>query len=169
MAAVIRPVVAGDLDRVHQINEANVPAVSSLARERWDELVDECALGLVVEPDPGGGIAGFCLVVAPGSAYASVNYRWFMERYDDALYLDRVAFDDRFQRRGLGALLYAELDRRLAAAHPTMARLTLEVNVDPPNPQSMAFHTRLGFVEVGRQVTDYGCEVSLMTRPLPFV
>ena len=47
-----------------------------------------------------------------------------------------------------------------------MGRLGLEVNVDPPNPQSMAFHLGRGFEEVGRQVTDYGFEVAMMTRPL---
>jgi uncharacterized protein len=43
----------------------------------------------------------------PDSAYDSVNYRWFTERYDDFMYLDRVAFDAEAQGRGLGTLLYA--------------------------------------------------------------
>ena len=39
-----------------------------------------------------GVVVGFCVVLAPGSSYDSVNYLWFMDRYDDAYYLDRVAF-----------------------------------------------------------------------------
>lgn len=169
MTAEIRPVAVDDLDRIHEINEANVPGVNSIDRERWDDLVATCALALVVEPHDTDEIAGFCFVIGPGEVYHSVNYRWFMERFDDAMYLDRVAFDERYHGRGLGSLLYAEVDRLLAAEHPAMSRLTLEVNVEPPNPQSMAFHTRRGFVEVGRQVTDYGFEVSMMERPIPSV
>jgi predicted GNAT superfamily acetyltransferase len=42
----------------------------------------------------------------------------------------------------------------------------LEVNLEPRNDQSLAFHAALGFVEVGQQMTDYGTRVSLMTKPL---
>ena len=164
MPATIRPARPDDHDRLHEINEANVPDVGSVERGRWDGLIEMCSLVLVVEDD--GEIAGFCCVLGPGTAYGSVNYRWFMDRYDDAMYLDRVAFDERFLRRGLGSLLYDEVDKHLAADHPDAVRLTLEVNVDPPNPGSHAFHTRLGFTEVGRQVTDYGFEVSMMERPI---
>lgn len=167
MAPLIRPAVATDHDRLHRINEANVPAVSSLTRPRFDDLIAMSVTTLVVEPSGAGEVAGFCVVLGPGAPYGSVNYRWFMDRYDDALYLDRVAVDERYRGLGLGTLLYSELDRLLAAAHPTMARLTLEVNLEPPNPGSLAFHARLGFAEVGRQHTDYGCEVSLQSRPLP--
>jgi predicted GNAT superfamily acetyltransferase len=34
--------------------------------------------------------------------------------------------------------------------------VTCEVNLDPPNPRSLAFHERLGFREVGRQATKGG-------------
>ena len=169
MTAVIRRVDRGDLDRIHQINEANVPHVNSIERSLWDSLVADCALALVVEPRDADEIAGFCIVFGQDAEYSSVNYRWFMDRFDDAMYLDRVAFDERFHGLGLGTLLYAEVDRLLATDFSEMTRLTLEVNVEPPNPQSMAFHTRRGFVEVGRQVTDYGFEVSLMHRAIPFV
>ncbi len=168
MDVTIRPAVADDLARLHEINEANVPDVGSVGRAHLGGLVDLAALSLVAEAQADGApeIAGFCVVLPPGTTYGSVNYRWFMDRYDDAMYLDRVAFDPRFQGRGLGSLLYEEVDRLLAADHDGMARLTLEVNVDPPNEQSMAFHIRRGFVEVGRQVTDYGFEVAMMERPI---
>lgn len=164
MSAVIRDLLPDDLDRVHAINQANVPEVGTLRREQLDDLLEESAFALVVED--GGELVGFCVLIAPGSPYRSVNYRWFMDRYDDAMYLDRVAFDADHRGRGLGTRLYAEVERRIVHEHPDLARLTLEVNLDPPNEPSMAFHARRGFVEVGRQVTDYGAEVCLMQKLL---
>ena len=43
--------------------------------------------------------------------------------------------------------------------------LTLEVNLDPPNEPSLAFHARRGFVEVGQRDSG-GHLVSLMAKPL---
>ncbi len=43
--------------------------------------------------------------------------------------------------------------------------MCLEVNLDPPNEPSLAFHRRRGYVEVGRQVAT-GHLVSLMVKEL---
>lgn len=175
---LIRPVVDADLDAIVAINAANVPAVGPADSAHLARLVDEAALSLAVvdtETHTGTGtggdtgtseaVIGFCIVFAPGAGYDSVNYRWFMERYDDAMYLDRVAFDHRRQGLGLGRALYADVFGRLQRDHAGMRRLTLEVNVDPPNEQSLRFHARHGFVEVGRQMSK-GIEVSLMERAI---
>lgn len=170
-SATIRDLTDADLHRVLEINQANVPEVGDVDLDRLRFIVDESAIALVVETPAGANvtganmtganmIAGFCVVLPPGSTYDSVNYRWFMERYDDAYYLDRVAFDATTQGRGLGSALYRDLDRRLT--NSDMA-LTLEVNIDPPNEPSLAFHRKHGFVEVGRQMSK-GIEVSLMRK-----
>jgi predicted GNAT superfamily acetyltransferase len=159
----IRPVTDDDLDRVLEINQANVPEVGPIDAQRLRFLIDESTLSLVVDVD--GEPAGFCVVLPLGSHYASVNYRWFVERYDDVAYLDRVAFHAAFRRRGLGSALYADVERRLASLDGVGA-LALEVNVDPPNPGSLAFHASHGFVEVGRQDTPYGITVAMMRKPL---
>ena len=159
----IRPMAAADLAAVLAINEANVPEVGSIDRARLDFLVAESALSLVVEIE--GAIVGFCIVLGPGSTYDSVNYRWFMDRYDDAMYLDRVAFDEAVRGRGLGTALYDDVHEFVRSV-PGMTRWTLEVNVDPPNVPSLGFHAARGFVEVGRQPTPYGITVSMMERTL---
>ena len=71
-------------------------------------IVDESPIALA---SSAATVVGFCLVMAVDSAYDSVNFRWFTERYDRFMYLDRVAFDADAQGRGLGTLLYAEVDR----------------------------------------------------------
>jgi len=160
----IRDMTNNDLERVLEINEANVPEVGPADLERLGFIVGESAMALVVVDDSPDGretIIGFCLVLAPGSTYDSINYLWFMQRYPDAYYLDRVAFDASAQGKGSGTALYAEVDRRLAEVG---ADLTLEVNIDPPNEPSLAFHRKHGFVEVGRHVSK-GIEVSLQHKP----
>jgi predicted GNAT superfamily acetyltransferase len=160
----IRPLRPEDLGRVHEINQANTPEVGSIDAERLAFLFDESAIALASQV--GSEVVGFALVLGPGSTYDSVNYRWFAERGDDIMYLDRVAIDAGHRRLGLGRALYMSVLGRIAAQYPDMSRLGLEVNVEPPNPGSMAFHHGLGFTEVGRQRTPYGAVVSLMERPV---
>jgi predicted GNAT superfamily acetyltransferase len=65
--------------------------------------------------------------------------------------------------RGLGRLLYdAVVDRARALG---LGEVTCEVNLEPPNPGSLAFHRRLGFAQVGEQVTTGGSvRVALLAR-----
>ena len=158
----IRSITPADLDRVLAINEANVPEVGSVDTTRMAFLLDASHIALAVEV--GDTIVGFCLVMPSDAPYDSVNFRWFTERYDDFMYLDRVAFDAEAQGRGFGTLLYAEVVRAMAELGST--RLALEVNADPPNEQSLAFHARRGFVEVGQQDTPYGIRVSMQMHRL---
>ena len=159
----VRLLTATDLDRVLTINESGVPGVGAIDAAGLAHLVDESSMTLVATVDDPIDeiVAGFCVVLPPGADYGSVNYRWFSERYDDFVYLDRVAIAPGFQGRGLGRALYDEVERRADAAW-----FTLEVNLRPRNDGSLAFHERLGFVEVGQQETDYGTFVSLMAKPL---
>ncbi len=158
--AVIRPIEPSDLDRILEINQANVPEVGSVDADRMAFLVGESPIALAVELD--GAVVGFCLVMPSTAPYDSVNFRWFTERFDDFMYLDRVALDAGAQGRGLGTQLYAEVDRAMVDLGAN--RLALEVNVDPPNEPSLVFHTRRGFTEVGRQDTPYGIRVSMQMR-----
>ena len=158
---VIRDIAPSDLAAILTINQKNVPEVGPVDAERLAFIVDETAIARVALVDD--VVAGFVLVLAPASAYDSENYRWFMERHPDAMYLDRVAIDAPFRGRGLGSLLYTDVDRAIESRFDEACSLTLEVNVDPPNTASLRFHERLGFTEVGRQVSK-GLEVSMMRR-----
>ena len=159
---MIRPVDPTDLSRILEINQANVPEVGSVDAGRLEFIVAESPIALAAEASD--DVVGFCLVLASDSTYDSVNYRWFTERYDNFMYLDRVAVDSAARGRGVGSALYAEVDRRMAEITGA-DHLALEVNVDPPNEVSLGFHAALGFVEVGQQDTPYGIRVSMQMRP----
>lgn len=156
----IRAYTPDDLAEVVAINEGAHPAVPITPADELAALVALSRLALVVDD---GRPAGFVIAIGPGIAYESENYRWFSARSDDFLYVDRIVLAPRLQRRGVGPRLYAAVEDAARADGAT--EVTCEVNVRPPNPGSLAFHARLGFVEVGRQQTKGGStEVALLAR-----
>jgi predicted GNAT superfamily acetyltransferase len=79
--------------------------------------------------------------------YASPNYLWFRDRYPRFVYVDRVVVAEDARGKGHARRLYADLFEKAAEAGHDL--IVCEVNSDPPNPASDAFHAALGFVEVG--------------------
>jgi uncharacterized protein len=156
----LRPITEADVPAVLALNHRFVDLLSPLDAERLLWLVGLADHADVVEVDD--QVAGFVLTMAPGAAYDSENYRWHAERYDDAFYyLDRIVIADEMRRRGLAGFVYNAMED---AARP-FGRMTLEVNVDPPNLGSLAFHERRGYVEVGR-LGEPGHVVGLMAKEL---
>lgn len=167
---LIRELTPADLPIVHAINEAEVPAVGSASLERIERIVGMSLIALVAvdrpHPDADAEIAGFCLVMGPGTDYESGNYQWFSDRFADFVYLDRVAIAPTFRRRGIGRRLYAEVERQAVERRPSAPWFALEVNLEPRNDASLGFHHELGFVEVGQRTGADGLVVSMLTRPL---
>ena len=93
------------------------------------------------------GREAFLLAFAEDADYANEHLLWFRPRYPRFVYVDRVVVRREHRRRGLARLLYADLFR--AAREAGQGTVVCEVNLDPPNPASDAFHAALGFREVG--------------------
>lgn len=153
------------LDQVLAINNANAPAVGVLTSAELEYLVEHSLYPLMVTDDYGNDVQAFCLTFAPGAPYASPNYRWFSDRYDNFVYLDRIAVESEHQNKGCGAALYGAVEQRMISDR-TASLLTCEVNLQPPNPGSLRFHRRLGFSEVGQQESKPGLVVSLLAKHL---
>ncbi len=127
------------------LNLAEEVFLAPMDPDRLDYLRSRADRLAVVEVD--GDPSGFVVTIRPGSDYDSVNYRWFSRRWgEDFYYLDRIALAPSVRRRGVASRVYDEVEA-LAA---TYGRLALEVNLLPPNPASLAFHTGRGYAEVGR-------------------
>lgn len=156
---IVRDLTATDLDVAHSINQENVPAVGHETFDDFVGIFEVCSIALALEDD--GVLRGFCMVLPPGTTYDSPNYLFFVDRFDEFVYLDRVAITASHQGRGGGALLYREVERRADAPW-----FTLEVNVVPPNEGSLRFHAREGFEEITQQETRPGKIVSLMAKRL---
>ncbi|MFB2586008.1 GNAT family N-acetyltransferase [Herbiconiux liukaitaii] len=154
----MRPLTDVDLDRLIELNRAAVPAVNDIDRTEMAALVAQAELAVaVVDAAHPDAVLGFVLALRPGLDYASENYRWFSARGADFLYVDRIVVADGYRSAGLGAALYGAVFDR--ARELGAEEVECEVNVEPPNPGSMAFHGRLGFEEVGRQSTKGGAAV----------
>ena len=91
-----------------------------------------------------------------GADYDSPNYLWFRERYPRFVYVDRIVVDPAMRKRGLAQLLYKDLFNRATGAGHTL--VVCEVNSDPPNPASDAFHDALGFSEIGHAAIHGGAK-----------
>lgn len=154
-------VVEADLPAILALNQISQPHVSSLTLDALRQLWEWSAYFRVMRD--GEVLAGFLLALREGQPYASLNYRWFAQRYVQFVYIDRVAVAKSHHRRGLGALLYDDLHRFAARQAPLVA---CEVNTRPVNEVSLAFHERMGYQPVGSQETEGGAKtVAMMVRP----
>lgn len=144
-SVLLRDIADLDVPLVLDLNERNVELLAPLDAARLDQLSTWAHRAQVIEvaSEP----AGFVITIPAGTDYDSPNYRWFSALYGSSFhYLDRIVFEDRFRRRGLGSVVYDMIEADAATA----GRLALEVNAEPPNPASLAFHAARGFAEVGR-------------------
>ncbi|MDP3493419.1 MAG: GNAT family N-acetyltransferase [Hyphomonadaceae bacterium] len=163
MGVTIRDAAEADEAFILALNAASTPAVGEMDAKDYRDIAAQAYRILIAEA--GGEPAGFLILIRPGSAYPSDNYGWFEEQFDRHLYIDRIAISASAKGQGVGRALY---DAALAdAARLGELRLTAEVNEQPPNPESMAFHEKLGFRHLlSRTSPRLGKVVAMLERPL---
>lgn len=155
--SLLRPITDADLAAVLALNEQHVELLAPLDEPRLRALLREAETAHVIDLE--GAFAGFVITFAAGSAYDGENFAWFTEHFDDFCYLDRVVIHEDYRRRGLASQVYDQLEGTCGRAV-----FTLEVNLDPPNEPSLAFHRRRGYVAVGQRVSG-GHLVSMLAKP----
>ena len=143
MAEPLLPLTPDALPAILALNNAHARELSWLEPERLDHLVGQAFLVLRA-----GEADAFLMTFDQSADYDSENFLWFRARYPRFVYVDRVVVADHARGRGLARRLYEALfDKARAGGHTLV---TCEVNADPPNPASDAFHAALGFGEVGQ-------------------
>jgi len=141
-----------------KVNQQYVAMLSPLTLEALAALVE----GACYAKQAGNGEA-FLIAFDQNAAYEGQNFAWFKARYKKFVYVDRIVIGDGLQRQGLGVKFYEDL---LAQARNGGAEhLCAEVNLDPPNPASHAFHKKMGFESVGENHVD-GKHVQYYTKSL---
>jgi len=161
-AMTIREVADSDHTAILALNLESEHLLSPMDADRLRRLDAQSAYHRVVAD--ADGVGAFLLVFRESADYDSPNYRWFAERYDTFLYVDRVVVAQSHQGRGLGRLLYDDLFAFARAAG--VPCITCEFDIEPPNEASRRFHARYGFEEVGTQALPKGKRVSLQLARL---
>ena len=155
----VRELAAGAACSVLGLNNAHAEALTRLSGAELQHLLDQAFAALGV-----GDADAFLIALDERADYASPNFLWFRERFVRFVYVDRVAVAAHARGRGLGRALYeALIARALAAGHE---RVVSEVNDDPPNPGSDAFHAAMGFSVVGAATLGNGKSVRYYARTL---
>jgi hypothetical protein len=142
MPALVAP-GPDDLDALLALSNAHEKEIGRLSKAAFAELVALSFRTRMTEERD-----AFLIALSEFAPDDAPNHRWFAARFDRFVYIDRVAVAAQSRKRGLGKLLYCDL--MLAAREAGYTRVCCEVNVEPPNPGSDAFHANLGFEEIGR-------------------
>ncbi len=139
-------VAASDLVWIHALNKVHEVELSPLTPDGLKALVASATYARALE----GG--AFLIGFDQNASYDSPNFIWHRDRFDRFLYIDRIAVSATHRRRGLAARLYDDIFTFATARNDE--RVVCEVNSDPPNPASDAFHEALGFSVVGEAFLD---------------
>jgi predicted GNAT superfamily acetyltransferase len=143
------------LNARHEIETAPLDA-TGLA----DRLRRACAAPAIVGVD--GRLLGFLLAYEEDSGLDAFNFRWVGDHLTDFVYVDRLIVEQGVRGQGIGRRLYSAAE---ATARARGARwLACEVNAEPPNPVSDAFHSKLGFAVFGQGSPTPGKTVRYLRR-----
>ncbi len=152
----IHDITPADLSAIPDLSDPEVPPVNALTDAMLERFVREATYFRVAIDNE--ALVGFLIGLTPGANYDSPNYRWFSQRYERLIYIDRIVV----AAPARGQAFYADLANFSRGVTPLLA---CEVNLRPSNEESLRFHRRCGFEETGRQETEARSkEVSLMIK-----
>lgn len=143
------------------LNNAHARELSWLEPARLQHLLEQAFLARRI-----GNLDAFLLAFDQGAHYDSPNFLWFRARYPRFVYVDRIVVASSARGRGHARRLYDDLFKHaVEAGHDCVV---CEINMQPPNPASDAFHAALGFIEVGTgTVYDGNRKVRYLSCALP--
>ncbi|MDB4724236.1 GNAT family N-acetyltransferase [bacterium] len=160
-----------DYPSIINLNNESVPHVNRISSKTLSDLHEQAFFSYVavaaedtnsVCEASDENVVGFLLALDESARYQSVNYQYFKQHYRSFIYVDRIIVSKTFHRRGIGSGLYQRLFQTIGMRKPLIC---CEVNLQPPNPQSMQFHKEMGFAGVANQTTENGSkQVNLMIR-----
>ncbi|MBB4593723.1 GNAT family N-acetyltransferase [Xanthomonas cannabis] len=158
-AAPLRALQPCDAPALLALNNAHATELSLLDADGLTALLRRAWHARVIAPAD-----GLLIALDQDAAYANANFAWLAERFARFVYVDRIVIAAHARRRGLAMQLYGDLIRKSrAAAH---LRLVCEVNIEPPNPASLALHEQLGFVPIGEALLASGKQVRYLEKRL---
>lgn len=161
--AAPRAIVPADHATLLALNNAHAQELSWQSPQAFAQLLRRACHARTIGDHDGAGEA-LLIALDQDADYDNPNFAWFRQRHRRFVYIDRVVVAAHARGRGHALRLYRELIDRMA--HGGHARLVCEINLDPPNPASVAFHQRLGFQQTGQARLASGKSVGYFERAL---
>ena len=150
MDEFLRVFTEGDFDEsyiedIYSINQDNVPEVGSLnSLDQQQKLLSISSYHSILLKD--NELIGFAICFRESRPYWSENYKYFENKLDRFLYVDRIAIRSEYRRQGHAKRMYEDI---FNFANQDDLTVTAEVNTKPANQGSIRFHEYMGFMEVG--------------------
>ncbi len=147
-----------DFEALRALNNEHAQELSFADATRFSHLVANAFFAAEI------GTEAFIIAFDQDADYDSPNFLWFRQRFSNFVYVDRVVTAQAARGRGYAAGLYNALFAAARAAGHE--HVTCEINADPPNPGSEAFHAKFGFQEIGSALLPNGKTVRYYERRL---
>jgi len=160
----IRPMRDGDHAAVLRLNEGSRPEVWPLAETDLSNLLAFGGYHLVAV-DTEEHVLGYLLSFPYTSRYDDAEIREFRRLIAEPfLYICQVVIASEHRRHGIGRAFYdAVADHAQRAG---IQALCCDVNTDPPNPTSLAFHHTLGFKQITERRASNGFVIALLVKKM---
>jgi len=148
----IRDLVTTDIPATLTLNNAHAKETSLLSAASLETLIGMAFYARGIDQ----GASAFLIAFDQDAAYDNPNFNWFKQRRDTFVYIVRIIVADSMRGQGIARRLYQDLFAEALKAG--QQRVVCEVNLDPPNPASDAFHESMDFVEVGQATIRNGAK-----------
>jgi uncharacterized protein len=139
-----------DASVILSLNNAHAKETSALDDASLTSLLDIAFYARGIDR----GATAILIALDQNASYGSPNFKWFKASRESFVYIDRIIVASSARGKGIARLLYADLFA--AAKQAGHDRVVCEVNIDPPNPASEAFHAAMGFDAIGEATIHNG-------------
>ena len=158
----LRDAAPGDMAQILAMNDAVVDVTSPMDADRLRHLMDISSHAVVAET--GGRAIAFVIAMQASDPHENENFAWFSARLRNFVYIDRIVIAEDGRGAGLGRALYAHVVE--AARQDGCLVMAAEIDLMPPNRQSLGFHEKVGFAELGQRIYESGKTVSMQVKGL---
>lgn len=168
MSITIRDVHERELDAILAMNNAAGSGILPMNQTQIRYFWQHADYFRVAET--GDCLAGFLIAMTREADCESSNFRWFKERYDAFVYVDRIVIAEDQRSAGIGRLFYADVQSFAETRAPA---LVAEVFMEESTHPALLFHGSFGFHEVGQhQLPDSTLRAAMLYKEMcsyPFV
>jgi predicted GNAT superfamily acetyltransferase len=143
---------ARDAAVILSLNNEHAKETSALDHASLTALLDMAFYARGVD----WGATAFLIALDHNGSYENPNFAWFKASGKSFVYIDRIIVSSGARGLGIGRLLYDDLFAM--AKQAGQYRVVCEVNIEPPNHVSEAFHLAMGFDGIGQATIHNGAK-----------